>query len=72
MPAEIFNPNPVIFSASKRAGRLSDLPAHSLWINDSSLSEDDADETEPIDQDEIYGMLPGPPLPYPWFMELQT
>ena len=56
MPAEIFNPNPVIFSAPKSAGRLSDLSAHSLWINDSSLSEDEADEREPIDQDEIYGM----------------
>jgi len=58
MPAEIFNPNPVIFSASKSAGRPSDLSAHSLWINDSSLSEDEADETEPIDQDEIYGITP--------------
>ena len=56
MPAEIFNPNPVIFSAPKSAGRLSDLSAHSLWINDSSISEDEADEREPIDQDEIYGM----------------
>jgi len=62
MPAEIFNPNPVIFSASKRAGYLSDLPPHSLWVNDSSLSEDEADETEPIDQDEIYGMHSQPRL----------
>ncbi|KIM49503.1 hypothetical protein M413DRAFT_109768 [Hebeloma cylindrosporum] len=58
MPAEIFNPNPVIFSAPKSAGRLSDLSAHSLWVNDPSLSEDDeADETEPIDQDEIYDLI---------------
>jgi len=57
MPAEIFNPNPVIFSASKRAGCLSDLPAHSLWLNDDSFSEDEADETEPIDQDEIYDLI---------------
>ena len=62
MPAEIFNPNPVIFSASKSVGRPSDLSAHSLWINDSSLSEDEADETEPIDQDEIYGMHSQPCL----------
>ena len=54
MPAEIFNPNPVVFSAPK--ARQSDLLAHSLWINDASASEDEADELEAIDQDEIFGL----------------
>ncbi|PPQ67647.1 hypothetical protein CVT25_012675 [Psilocybe cyanescens] len=57
MPGEIFNPNPVVFSTSKSAGRQSDLLAHSLWINDSSQSEDEADDVEPIDQDEIYDLI---------------
>ena len=54
MPGEIFNPNPVVFSAPK--ARQSDLLAHSLWINDASASEDEADELEAIDQDEIFGL----------------
>ncbi|KAF8162869.1 FAM96B protein [Crassisporium funariophilum] len=55
MAGEIFNPNPVVFSASKASGRKSDLSAHSLWINDSYSSEDEADEV--IDQDEIYDLI---------------
>ena len=55
MPGEIFNPNPVIFSTAKAQGRQSDLLAHSLWIDDPLSSEDDADDLEPIDQDEIFG-----------------
>lgn len=53
---EIFNPNPVVFSTPKASVRKTDLPAHSLWINDDSKSEIDADDAvEPIDQDEIFG-----------------
>jgi len=55
MPGEVFNPNPVVFSAPKAAGRNTDALAHSLWINDSLSSDDEADDLEPIDQDEIYG-----------------
>lgn len=55
MPSEIFNPNPVVFSASKATGRHSDAFSRSLWINDPSQSDDDAEDAEPIDQDEIYG-----------------
>lgn len=53
---EIFNPNPVVFSTSKASNRKTDLSAYSLWINDDSKSDNDADEAvEPIDQDEIFG-----------------
>jgi hypothetical protein len=55
MAGEIFNPNPVVFSTAKAAGRQSDLLAHALWINETSSSEDEADEVEAIDQDEIFG-----------------
>ncbi|PPR05996.1 hypothetical protein CVT26_005718 [Gymnopilus dilepis] len=57
MPGEIFNPNPVIFSTAKAQGRQSDLLAHSLWIDDPLSSEDDADDLEPIDQDEIFDLI---------------
>ena len=56
MPAEIFNPNPVVFSTLKSAGRKADLSLHSLWINDDSSSENEADDVvEAIDQDEVFG-----------------
>ncbi|KAF8968408.1 hypothetical protein BDZ97DRAFT_1800445 [Flammula alnicola] len=57
MPGEIFNPNPVVFSTSKAAGRQADILTHSLWINDTSSSEDEADEVEAIDQDEIFDLI---------------
>ncbi|KAF9553814.1 FAM96B protein [Agrocybe pediades] len=57
MRDEVFNPNPVVFSAPKASGRQSDLLAHSLWVNDSPSSDDEADDLEPIDQDEIYDLI---------------
>ena len=56
MPGEIFNPNPVVFSASKNSGRKADVSAHSLWIDDTNQFEDETDEVEAIDQDEIFGI----------------
>ena len=57
MAGEIFNPNPVVFSASKNSGRKADVSLHSLWMDDTSQFEDETDEVEAIDQDEIFGML---------------
>ena len=56
MAGEIFNPNPVVFSASKNSGRRADASVHSLWMGDTSQTEDETDEVETIDQDEIFGM----------------
>ncbi|CAA7265356.1 unnamed protein product [Cyclocybe aegerita] len=58
MPAEIFNPNPVVFSTSK-SGKKPDLSPHSLWINDDPENdENDADEVvEAIDQEEIFDLI---------------
>ncbi|KAJ3507490.1 hypothetical protein NLJ89_g6278 [Agrocybe chaxingu] len=58
MPAEIFNPNPVVFSTSK-SGKKPDLPPHSVWISDDPESgENDADEVvEAIDQEEIFDLI---------------
>ena len=56
MAGEIFNPNPVIFSASKNSGRKADVSVHSLWIDDETQFEDETDEVEVIDQDEIFGI----------------
>ena len=55
MPGEIFNPNPVVFSASKNSGRKVDVSVHSLWIDDTNQLDDETDEVEAIDQDEIFG-----------------
>ncbi|KAF5330404.1 hypothetical protein D9619_005604 [Psilocybe cf. subviscida] len=57
MPGEIFNPNPVVFTKAKGAGRQADLLANSLWINDNTSSDDEADDVEEIDQDEIYDLI---------------
>jgi len=57
MTAEIFNPNPVVFSASKSSGRKVDASAHSLWLDDTNLSDDETDEVEAIDQDEIFDLI---------------
>ncbi|KAF9533519.1 hypothetical protein CPB83DRAFT_845415 [Crepidotus variabilis] len=55
---EIFNPNPVVFSTAKSAGRRSDLSPHSLWINDDSGSDSEVeDKIEPIDQDEVFDLI---------------
>ena len=56
MAGEIFNPNPVVFSASKNSGRKADVSVHSLWIVDANKIEDETDEVEAIDQDEIFGI----------------
>ena len=56
MAGEIFNPNPVVFSASKNSGRKVDVSVHSLWIDDANQIEDETDEVEAIDQDEIFGI----------------
>lgn len=66
MAGEIFNPNPVVFSASKNSGRKGDVSVHSLWIDDTNQIGDETDEVEAIDQDEIFGMptlYPHPPIP---------
>jgi hypothetical protein len=56
MAGEIFNPNPVVFSASKNSGRKVDVSVHSLWIDDTNQFEEETDEVEAIDQDEIFGI----------------
>lgn len=63
MAGEIFNPNPVVFSASKNSGRKADVSVHSLWIDDTNQIEDETDEVEAIDQDEIYGIPTLHPIP---------
>ena len=55
MPGEIFNPNPTVFSPAKSVGRKSDLSASSIWMNEATEFEDATDDSEPIDQDEIFG-----------------
>lgn len=63
MAGEIFNPNPVVFSASKNSGRKADVSVHSLWIVDSNQIDDETDEVEAIDQDEIFGIPTSHPNP---------
>ncbi|PFH52466.1 hypothetical protein AMATHDRAFT_139899 [Amanita thiersii Skay4041] len=55
---EIYNPNPIIFSPKKSSGRKSDLLARSLWLEGSTQTEDEANQPEPIDQDEIFVLTP--------------
>jgi hypothetical protein len=55
MPAEVFNPNPIVFSPIKSLGRRSELLAQSLWIGEPTSSDDEADDLELIDQDEVFG-----------------
>ncbi|KAJ3564114.1 hypothetical protein NP233_g8503 [Leucocoprinus birnbaumii] len=57
MPAEIFNPNPVVFSPTKSLGRKSELLAHSLWIDEPTSSDDEVEDLELIDQDEIFDLI---------------
>jgi hypothetical protein len=57
---EIFNPNPVVFSATK-APRRTELSPHSLWVDDDGQDELESDDSvEPIDQDEIFGKITPP------------
>lgn len=57
MPGEIFNPNPTIFSTSKTQRKTEQL-SHSLWINDDPHPDADPDDVlQPIDQDEIFGII---------------
>lgn len=53
--SEIYNPNPVIFKASKHARN----HINSIWLDDDEDNSDGGmdDIVEPIDQDEIYGAL---------------
>jgi hypothetical protein len=56
MLAEVFNPNPIVFSTSK-AQRRTEISPHSLWVNDDSQDEIEPDNSvEPIDQEEIFGI----------------
>ncbi|KAK2460630.1 hypothetical protein APHAL10511_007100 [Amanita phalloides] len=57
MPGEIYNPNPTIFSPIKQQGRKSDNPSQSLWLNVPSQCAPDAEDVEPIDQDEIFDLI---------------
>lgn len=57
MTAEIFNPNPVVFSTSKSSARKLDASFHSLWMDDTNQFDDERDEAEPIDQNEIFGTV---------------
>lgn len=55
MPAEVYNPNPTVFSPAKSAGRKSEYSGQSLWLDDKVQTEDDADQVDPIDPEEIFG-----------------
>ena len=56
MSAQVFNPNPIVFSTSK-AQRTTEISPHSLWLNDDDqLQVESDDSVEPIDQEEIFGM----------------
>ncbi len=64
MPAEMYNPNPTVFSPAKHHGRKLDSNFQSIWLNASPEGADDAEEVEPIDQDEVFGT----PLTIVFFM----
>jgi hypothetical protein len=61
MASEVFNPNPTIITtvgptARKRAAQA----RHSLWLSDdedSTTTYDSDDEPEPIDADEVFGVV---------------
>jgi len=55
MPAEVFNPNPIIFTPTKGIVRKSELLAQSLWIDEPVSFEDETGTPELIDTDEIFG-----------------
>lgn len=55
MPAEVFNPNPIVFSTAKSDSRKLELSSQSLWLDDPSSSESESDQADPIDQHEIFG-----------------
>ena len=58
MSAQVFNPNPIVFSTSK-AQRTTEISPHSLWVNDlddDQLQVESDNSLEPIDQEEIFGM----------------
>lgn len=83
MPAEIFNPNPVVFAPTKSLGRKSELLSQSLWFDEHTSSDDEADDVELIDQDEVFGTnqvstdsqpTRSPPIyrPYPFNIRSRT
>lgn len=59
MSGEAFNPNPIVFAPTKSARSLPlGVRLNSLWLEDDEQRDDDLDdsnETEAIDQDEIFG-----------------
>ena len=61
MSGEIFNPNPVVFAPTKSTRSLPPgVRLNSLWLDDGEARDeelDDSNETEAIDQDEIFGAL---------------
>jgi hypothetical protein len=67
MASEVFNPNPTIITtvgptARKRAAQA----RHSLWLSDdedSTTTYDSDDEPEPIDADEVFGVVLSVPVP---------
>jgi hypothetical protein len=56
MPGEMYNPNPTVFSPTKHHGRKLDTNFQSIWLNASPEGAYNAEEVEPIDQDEVFGM----------------
>ncbi|KAF9030783.1 FAM96B protein [Panaeolus papilionaceus] len=57
MPAEVFNPNPIVFSTAKSDSRKLELSSQSLWLDDPSSSESESDQVDPIDQHEIFDLI---------------
>lgn len=59
MSTEAFNPNPTIFAPAKSSRSVpAYAKANSLWLDESEPDyegEDESNETEQIDQDEIFG-----------------
>jgi len=67
MASEVFNPNPTIIATAGPTARRR-ATQHSLWLSDddedSTIYVSD-DEPEPIDADEIFGIIPCSPASFP-------
>ncbi|KAH9934962.1 uncharacterized protein B0H18DRAFT_1114781 [Fomitopsis serialis] len=61
MSGEVFNPNPTVFATTKSARSLPPgVRLNSLWLDDGEHRDeelDDSNETEAIDQDEIFELI---------------
>ncbi|KAF8352263.1 FAM96B protein [Amanita rubescens] len=57
MPGEMYNPNPTVFSPTKHQGRKLDANFQSIWLNASPEGAYNAEEVEPIDQDEVFELI---------------